>query len=505
VILLLPVLIPLTAAGLMILLGRWPHLHRGLSVAGAAGQLAACLWLAAAVFTEGPQTVQVGGWTAPYGITFVADTLSAMMALATGLLGFLGVWAAVKTVDQEVQKLYFHPVLMALLAGVAGSFLTGDLFNLFVWFEVTLMSSFVLMSLGKGPKQIPAALRYMALNLIGSVFFLSACGLIYGAAGTLNMAHLALRIGEIHPGLREALAVLLLCAFLIKSAAFPLFGWLPSSYPSIPASVAAVMAGLLTKVGVYAIFRLFTLIFSSQTGIVDWVLGFAALASMAVGVIGAYGQDDYRRILTFHIISQIGYMLAGIALGGPAALAGGVFMLVHNMAAKTGLFYLAGAAEEALGPRALSEMGGLREAQPHLARAFLICGFGLAGIPPLSGFFAKLSILGAAVNLQDWLFVVTMLAVSLVTLLSMVKIWMEAYVKPLPEARHHGEPPSEERETQPLSTGRLWAGPAWTLAGVVMLMGIFAGPLQDTCMKVGRELSDPSGYITAVLGGDPPR
>lgn len=490
---LLPVLIPLAAAALMVALGRSPRPHRWVGRVASLLHLAASSFLFAEVWNKGPQALAVGGWKAPVGIVFVADTLACLMLLAASVLGAIGIWAAGKSVERPIQKLYFHPVLMTLMAGVSGSFLTGDIFNLYVWFEVMLMSSFVLMAMGKDKKQTPAALRYMALNLIGSILFLSGCGLIYGLTGTLNMAHLGLRLDQAPPQLTSAVSLLFLFAFLIKAAAFPLFGWLPSSYPAASPAVAAVMAGLLTKVGVYALYRVFSVVFSLQGGFSGPLLLAISAVTMIVGVIGAYGQGEYRRVLTFHIISQIGYMLAGLAIGGPAAIAGGLFMVLHNMAAKTGLFYLAASSEEAHGTPELKEMGGMRQARPAEAMLFLACGLGLAGAPPLSGFFAKLSLLQGAALKGRWEMVAIMLAVGVVTLMSMIKIWSEAYAKPLPEgSRLEGGPKAK------------WILPAAILAAVVVFLGIGAGPVQEVLMRAGTELSDPELYRRLVLGDSPP-
>lgn len=479
----------------MLAMGSRVHLHRWIAPVGAGLALAASAGVFAQVWADGPQALAVGGWRAPIGIVLAADTLGALMVLAGSLVGLAGTIAASATVDEARARHFFFPVLMVLLAGVNGSFLTGDLFNLYVWFEVMLMASFVLISLGDDKKQLPAALRYMSLNLIGSVLFLSGCGLVYGLAGSLNMADLAGRLALQDPVLVGAVSMLFLAAFCIKAAAFPLFAWLPSSYPVPPAAVSAVMAGLLTKVGVYALFRMFTLVFPDPTGLTQTIILTIAIATMVLGVVGAYGQSEYRRVLSFHIISQIGYMILGLSLGTAFGIAAGLFMVIHNMAAKTALFWLAGAAEESFRTPVLKKMGGLRDSAPLTTWLFLAAALGLAGLPPLSGFWAKLAVVrGALEGGQGWA-AAAALAVGMVTLLSMIKIGMEAYWKPRPE----GAPEPKDEKGQ----GGFLV-PAAILAGAVVLMGLFAGPVFDVCLRAGEELRDPFAYKAAVLGGPEP-
>ncbi|MCG9894842.1 MAG: hypothetical protein MH204_05150, partial [Fimbriimonadaceae bacterium] len=391
------------------------------------------------------------------------------------------------TMDRERVQHYSLVMAVTLLAGVSGSFLTGDLFNLFVWFEVMLMASFVLMAQGGWKRQLPAAVRYLAFNLVGSTLFLTGCGLIYALTGTLNMAHLAERLPLVEPGLAIAVSSLFLVAFGLKAAAFPLFPWLPGSYPVPPVAVSAILAGLLTKVGVYSMFRFFTLVQPLDGTVLQPMLYWSALLTMVIGVLGAYSQSEYRRILSFHIVSQIGYMLLALSWGTGAALAAGIFMAVHNMAAKTGLFFLSGAAEESCGTGVLKKMGGLREAQPAHARLFMICALGLAGIPPLSGFWAKLAVVKSGGEFGDWFGVGVGLAVGVFTLLSMVKIWNEAYWKPAPD----------RAPTRSGPMGHLV--PAGLMAGLVLLLGVAAGPASSLFTRIGQELTAPDVYIGVVL------
>ena len=301
--LVLPILIPLSAAVLMLFTWRQPVLHRWLSVASMGALTLVAARLFAEVNTVGIQAVQVGNWPAPFGITLVADLLSAIMVLLIGLIGVAVAIYGLATVDHERQQDGYHVLVQILIMALVGAVLAGDIFNLFVWFEVMLITSFVLLALG-GRSQIEGAFKYVALNLFASSLFLAAVGILYGVTGTLNMADLAQRFaaGVVAPGLVTTLAVLFLIAFGIKSALFPLFFWLPASYHTAPAVVAALFAGLLTKVGVYVLIRLFTLLFVQETAYTHTLLLWVAGITMVVGVLGVLlGNPGFAGLAMFPI------------------------------------------------------------------------------------------------------------------------------------------------------------------------------------------------------------
>ena len=384
-----------------------------------------------------------------------------------------------------------------LLAGVGGAFATADLFNLYVWFEVMLMSSFVLMALGGERGQMEGAIKYVALNLLSSAIFLSALGLLYALAGTLNMADLAQKFSTTAQplGLVTTLAILFLIAFGIKAAVFPLFFWLPASYHTPPVAVSALFAGLLTKVGVYALIRVFTLIFLQDTGYTHNLILVVAGLTMVSGVLGAVAQNEFRRVLSFHIISQIGYMIMGLALFTPYALAGSVFYIAHHIIVKTNLFLVSGVVERLGGTPELKKLGGLYQTQPILALLFLIPAMSLAGLPPLSGFFAKLSLVRAGLDTGQYLVVGIALAVGLMTLFSMLKLWNEAFWKPARE-------PATGKPTPGMNL-REWLFPIAFLASITVVIGLAAGPLFRFSLQTGEQLMNPSIYIQAVMGDGP--
>lgn len=471
-------LIPFAGGILLTLLPRVGTARSKASIGVASLHLGLSLWLWHVVWTQGLQSVNFSGWQPPYGIAFAADTFSATFLVAASVVIWLGVWSAHYTCSGENQLNLLHPLIQILTAGITGAFLTTDLFNLYVWFEVMLMASFIIIALKGGRRELPASLRYMGLNLLGGAFFLTGAGLIYGMTGTLSMPHLAIRIPQVDPHLSGAAGALLLASFGIKAAVFPLFTWMPASYRVLPPALAALMAGTMTKVGVVVIYRVFSgPLASTRDQLGPWLLA-AAAASMVLGGIAAYAQRDFRRILALGIVSQVGYMLAGIAIGTPLAMAGGLFMTLHNMAAKTALFYVAGMAETDFGSGLLQKMGGLRSAQPLTTGIFLTAAFAVAGLPPFSGFWAKLSLLQGALAASEWVLIASALTASLLTLMAMAKIWNEAFAK---------EGPAPKR----LAHVKGMVIPALALGFIAGGAFLAVEPAQQLCLRMARDLSDP--------------
>ena len=490
----LPILVPLATAIACLLAWRRRGLQRGLSVAGAALLLAVSAALLYCVSSEGIQVMRGGGWPAPFGITLVADLLAAIMVLLTGITGLAVAVYSLGSIDERREAHGFHTLYHLLLMGVCGAFLTGDLFNLYVSFEVMLMASFVLLALGGERAQLEGGVKYVTLNLLSSAIFLAAVGVLYGIAGTLNMADLARAASlGIAPDLVPVLAVLFLVAFGIKAALFPFFFWLPASYHTPPIAVSAVFAGLLTKVGVYALIRAFTLIFIGDTAFTHGLILVAAALTMVTGVLGAAAQMEFRRVLSFHIVSQIGYMVMGLGLLTPLGLAGSVFYLMHHIVVKTNLFLVGGIVRHLGGSYALKDLGGLYRSHPFLALVFLVPAFSLAGIPPLSGFWGKMVLVKAGLEAEAYVITAVALAVSLLTLYSMTKLWNEAFWKPRPVDAASG--PAE-----PASVPATLLGPVLALAAITVAVGLGAGPVFDLASRAAVQLSDPSQYIAAVLG-----
>jgi len=537
--LVLPLVIPLFTAVVCVACWGRRGVQRVASVAGAGALLASAVALLNAVDRGGVLAMQVGGWPAPFGVTLVADLLSAVMVVVTGAMGLAGAVYSLGGIDARRETTGYHVLFHALLAGVSGAFLTGDVFNLFVWYEVMLMASFVLMALGGERAQLEGAIKYVTLNLIASTLFLTAVGILYAVAGTLNMADLAVRFNgattATASGVRLAVAMLFLVAFGIKAAVFPLFGWLPASYHTPPVAVTVILSALLTKVGVYSLLRLFTLVFAAQVEVVRPLLLVLAGLTMVTGVLGAVAQYDVRRLLSFHIVSQIGYLLMGLALGTPLAVAAAVFFMVHVIFAKSALFMVSGAAHRVLGVYDLRASGGLYRTQPLLAALFLLPALALAGFPPLSGFYAKLGLVRAGLEAGSYGLVATALGVSVLTTFSMMKIWAEAYWKPQPAPegvsmnvctpfdglRVSGHTPAApERGPLVLSSSKHERGDnrhspeaGWlavlaattAVVAVTVVLGVAAEPGFALAVRAADQLLHPEAYLRAVLcGGSAP-
>jgi multicomponent Na+:H+ antiporter subunit D len=491
-----PILIPLVATSVTALLWSRPDAQRMVGLGAAVLLFVATLALLAEVMTGGMVVGQMGNWPAPFGITLVVDHLSAAMLVITGLMGLAVAVYAMGPGAQERDKAGFQPLFHALLMGVAGAFSTGDLFNLYVWFEVMLIASFGLLVLDRTREQLDGGIRYVMLNLVGTTFFLLAIGLVYGLTGTLNLADLARVAPTVeNQGALAAAAVLLLIAFGAKAAVFPLFNWLPASYHTASMPVAAIFAALLTKVGVYAIIRVFTLVFAHDHALFGPIIAIVAILTMVVGVLGAAAHYDVRRILSFHIISQIGYMLVGVALMTPLALAGAVLYIVHHIVVKANLFLVAGAMRQVGGGYALKRMGGLWAAAPLLGLAFLVPALSLAGIPPLSGFWGKLVVIRSGLEAEAYLLAGIALAVGLLTLYSMIKIWNEAFWKAAPEPA-----PAPAKGEWGLRQRVATFAPIVALCAVTLTIGLWTEPFAAFSLAAAEGLLDRQGYIDAVLG-----
>ncbi|MGY2081944.1 Na+/H+ antiporter subunit D [Modestobacter sp. SYSU DS0657] len=431
----LPVLLPLLGAAAALLVGRHPRVQRTVSIVVLATVVGVSVALLLIADAQGAAAVAVGDWPVPVAIMLVVDRLSALMLVVASTVGLgvlvFAVGQGTADGDEETPLSIFHPTFLVLIAGVSYAFLAGDLFNLYVGFEVLLTSSYVLLTLGGSAPRIRAGITYVVVSLLSSLLFLASIALVYAATGTVNLAQLAGRLGDLPDGTQLMLQALLLIAFSIKAAVFPLSAWLPDSYPTAPAPVTAVFAGLLTKVGVYAIIRTQTLLFPG--GALDDVLMWAALATMVVGILGAVAQTDIRRILSFTLVSHIGYMVFGIALATTAGLAGAIFYVVHHIAIQTTLFLVAGLIERRGGTTSSARLGGLATASPVLAVLFFVPAMNLAGIPPFSGFIGKVGLLGAGVSVGGWQAYVLVggaVVTSLLTLVAMSRVWTRAFWRP---------------------------------------------------------------------------
>ena len=358
-----PIIIPFIVGALLILFSKNHKLQRIVSGIASIVLLGLTVYLAILVYPNNTLVFEAGNWPAPFGIVFVADLLATLMLLLTSIISAACLFFAFKTISPQREKFYFYPFYFFLLTGVNGSFLTGDIFNLFVFFEVMLMASYALIAHGGTAFQLRESFKYVIINVFASALFVVAVALLYSVTGTLNMAHIAQRVAELEQtGVLNVIAILFMIVFGMKGALFPLYFWLPRSYFGPPAAISALFGGLLTKVGIYALIRMFTLIFNHESdfthkGIITVIAGL----TMLLGVLGAVSQFNFKRILSYHIISQVGYMVMGLGIYTPLAVAGAIYYIAHHMIVKTALFLFAGVAERVTGTNDLTENGRLAE------------------------------------------------------------------------------------------------------------------------------------------------
>ncbi|MFY1597894.1 Na+/H+ antiporter subunit D [Micromonospora sp. WMMD737] len=514
----LPVVMPLLGAALTLLLVGRPRAQRWVSLTVLAATVAVAATLLVRSSVDGPLVVEVGGWVAPLGIVLVADQLAALMLVVSAAVTLCvlvySIGQGTADGNEETPLSVYHPTYLVLTAGVCNAFLSGDLFNLYVGFEILLVASYVLLTLGSTETRIRAGTTYVVVSLLSSLIFLVAIGLVYAATGTLNLAQLVDRLDALPDDIRLVLQGMLLLAFGIKAAVFPLSAWLPDSYPTAPAPVTAVFAGLLTKVGVYAIIRTETLLFpGGRTA--DLLLVVAAL-TMVVGILGAVAQSDVKRLLSFTLISHIGYMLFGVGLSTSLGLSAAIFYVVHHITIQTTLFLAAGLVERRGGSTALDRLGGLARLSPLLAVLFFLPALNLAGIPPFSGFLGKLGLVQAGVDDGGplaWTLVVGGLLTSLLTLYAIARVWNLAFWRaPHPDmpdvgdavraARTDGAEQPHKAPTPEASGAvlpRLMIGSTAALVVLGLALTVVAGPLFDISTDAADDLLRRTPYVEAVF------
>ena len=502
----LPVMLPLAGAAFALLIRHHVRLQLGVTIGTLAAILVVCAILAWHVDHHGMLVLQIGRWTPQTGIVLVMDRLSALMLIVSSIITLaVLVYSSAQAVSEETERTpvaIYHPTYLVLVAGVSIAFLAGDLFNLYVGFEVLLSASYVLLTLGGSASRVRAATTYVVVSLVSSLLFLTGIAAIYAATGTVNMAELALRLDRIAEGPRLAIELVLLLAFAIKAAIFPLSAWLPDSYPTAPAPVTAVFAGLLTKVGIYGIIRLETLLFPGSR--LEDLLLVAAGLSLVVGILGALAQTDLKRVLSFTLVSHMGFLMFGIGMSTRASIAATVFYVAHHITVQSTLFLAAGLIEVRAGTTNLARLGSLARTAPAVAILFFIPAMNLAGIPPLSGFIGKVGLVVAGIRLGTpgaWILIGVSMLTSLLTLYAMAKVWNRAFWQE-PEPRADGSRSTDEDRPVP----RLMLASTAALVGVSLLLTIGTGPLMRYSEQSAQTLIARQPYVDAVLGehaGDP--
>jgi multicomponent Na+:H+ antiporter subunit D len=499
-ILLLPFLTPLLAAILCVFF--WKKLLAQQLIylfSGIISLLSSC-WILLEIADTGMLNLQVGGWKAPFGITLAADMLSALMLTASAILSFLLYFYSLShsSISKE-RKLYgYYPALLFMIFGIHGALITGDIFNLYVWFEVMLIASFVLLTLGGEEEQLEGAVKYVTINFIASSLFLTAIGIMYGVAGSTNMADLSVKMhSEGTSAVAQIGLVFFVVSFGIKAALFPLFFWLPASYHTPPIAISAIIAGLLTKVGIYALFRTAIFIFPADNQAMRHLfLGLAGL-TMLVGIMGAIAQTDYRKILSYLIISHMGYMVMGIGIGTHLAIAGAVYYILHSILVKANLFFVGGLIGQHQNNYQFSKGGGIYRQLPVLSFCFFVCAMSLAGIPPLTGFWGKYILAQAGLINGNYLIVGVSLATGLLTLFVVNRIWLNIFLQKEPEQQAPRRRISEVKFATVHRGMYLTVG---SLSIVILTMSFFPEQVISWSETAADHLLNRELYIEKVLG-----
>lgn len=485
----IPLLIPFVVGVVLIFFKDNIKLQRIISTISLIATTGFAAYLVQLVYKEGILTHKLGNWDPPFGIILVADMLAALLVLTASIVALCCILFAFRSIGEKRERFYFYPLVHFLMVGVFGAFLTGDIFNLFVFFEVMLMSSYALIVIGGTRAQLRESLKYILVNVISSALFVITVAYLYSVTGTLNMADLSQRVAEVNqPGILTTIGVLFFIVFGLKAALFPMYFWLPSAYNAPPPVVTALFGASLTKVGIYSIFRTFTLIFYHQPEVTHQLIGYTALLTIVIGTVGAIAYNDMNKILIYNIVIAVGVIVYGITLTTPAGIEGAIYYLIHDMIIKASLFLLGGAIIAITGTSKLKEMGGLIQRHPQLGWMFFVAVVSLAGIPPLSGFVGKFLLVQGGLESQSYTFVIVLLVSSLMVLYSAMKIFMNCFWR---------APKLTEEQEKGSTKGMLY--PSAILLAISIFLGLGAEVVFPYISMAAETLMDPSIYIESVL------
>ena len=489
-----PVALPIAVGALLMMVRKEVRWHAIVALAGLSVSVVANAALLGIVLADGPRAMTMGSWLPPFGISFAVDALGATFSLVANAVALACAVFSIRDIGATGRRYGFYPFLMLLMAGVSGAFLTGDIFNLYVWFEVFVISSFGLLVLGSERAQIDGATKYAILNLVATTLFLVTTAYLYGTFGTLNMADLAGRVAEAPEGAPLAtLSVLFLLAYGMKAAAFPVNFWLPASYHTPRIVTAALFGGLLTKIGVYALLRVLVMILPVERALISGLIGWVAGVTMIMGALGALAQSDIRRLFGFLVISSVGVMLAGLALGDAGGLAGTIVYAVHSMLAMTALYLLAGLMRERGGSYSLHTLSGLYRDAPLLSALAIVLFLAASGLPPGSGLWPKVMLVKATLDAGAWWLAFAILASSLITTIALFRIFALAFWRVLPQAE----------ATAPQTGTASYRASGLAVVAVLAVFILWLGLFPETLLRIAGEaaagLLDPSAYVRAVF------
>lgn len=486
-----PVAVPLIGAALAVALWGRTQAQTVIGFLAIGLQLVAGIVLLQHVWANGPLAMAMGGWSAPFGIVLAADVFGAGLTVVASLVTLLILVYGLADTKTDHRRAGFMPLILSLMTGVAGAFLTADIFNLYVWFEVTLISSFGLMVLGGSREQLDGAVKYAFLNLLATTFLLIAIALLYGMTGTLSMADLAGKVAALPDDAPiETIALLFLLSLGMKAAMFPLHFWLPAAYHTPIPAVSAIFAALLTKVGVYSLIRVFMLVLPESVEIARDVMVWVAVSTMIIGALGALAETDIRRVISFTVVSGVGVMIGGLAIGSEAALLGSTFYIIHSIIVSAALFMAAGMIARAGSGTRIADLAGLYKGSPFLAVTFLLCGFSMAGVPPLAGFWPKVYLVQAGLEVGAFGVVAGILVSGFLTLMLIGRVFALVFWRSAPE----GSPAAAS------DGGAMMKGALGALTVLTFVVGAYAAPVSNLSGRAAAELLAPGPYIAVVLG-----
>ena len=490
-IIVLPLIIPILTAIFLVFLRDYIVIQRIVSFVTMIFITAISAILLVQVQTDGIQKIDFSSWGPPFGILFVADSFAVLLVLVANLVTAICLLYAFATIGERHERMFFYPFIMFLIAGVNGSFLTGDIFNLFVCFEVMLLASYALIALGGERIQLRESLKYVLINVVASWMFLVALAYLYGTVKTLNMAHIAKRVAEVgQEPILTVVALLFLVVFALK-AGLLLFFWLPGAYSVPPTAVQAIFAALLTKVGIYALFRTFTLMFPLNEQVTHTIIGVMAALTLIAGCMGALSGKDVRTIVSYNVIIGVGFILIGLAVGTEQSFQGAIYYLMHDMLAKALLFLLVGTMVYVTGEIVVKKMNGLIRLYPLFGWLYFIVMCALAGIPPLSGFIGKVLIGQGAVSTGNYVLLALGFASSIIVLYSLLRIMLASFF---------GEVTIIEEEK--IKIPKIAMTSFVALAACIVALGVGAEAFAIYVEDAAKTLANPSIYIEAILPMD---